>query len=50
MYYVCVCVGCAAGGPGTYTVVHCGVAGHNVRTRPGMKGVPVGRLAKGNYC
>ena len=30
-----------------FTVVHCGAAGHNVRSRPGMKGIPVGRLAKG---
>ena len=37
-----------SGGPGTYTVVHCGAAGHNIRTKPGMKGVPVGRLAKGS--
>ena len=28
-------------------MVHCGAAGHNIRTKPGMKGVPVGRLAKG---
>ena len=31
-----------------YTVVQCGSAGHNVRSRPGMRGAPVGRLAKGN--
>jgi len=36
------------GGPGTYQVVQCGTAGHNVRSKPGMKGTPVGRLAKGN--
>ena len=39
---------CTVGGPGMYTVVHCGAAGHNIRTSPGMKGIPVGRLAKGS--
>ena len=38
----------ASGGPGTYSVVHCGAAGHNIRSKPGMKGSPVGRLAKGS--
>ena len=36
------------GGPGTYSVVQCGAAGHNVRSKPSMKGVPIGRLAKDN--
>ena len=29
-----------------YTVVQCGSAGHNLRSRPGMRGTPVGRLTK----
>ena len=29
-------------------MVQCGSAGHNVRSKPSMKGTPVGRLAKGN--
>lgn len=29
-------------------MVHCGKAGHNIRSKPGMKGIPAGRLAKGN--
>ena len=36
------------GGPGLYQVVQCGTAGHNIRSKPGMRGTPVGRLAKGN--
>jgi E3 ubiquitin-protein ligase MYCBP2 len=36
------------GGPGTYSVVQCGAAGHNVRSKPNMKGCPIGRLAKGS--
>ena len=36
------------GGCGAYSVVQCGKAGHNVRSKPGMKGAPVGRLLKGN--
>ena len=36
------------GGPGVYQVVQCGTAGHNVRSKPGMRGTPVGRLTKGN--
>ena len=36
------------GGPGTYYVAQCGSAGHNVRSKPNLKGTPVGRLAKGN--
>ena len=36
------------GGSGTYSVVQCGAAGHNVRSKPNMKGTPIGRLAKGN--
>ena len=35
------------GGPGSYEVVQCGSAGHNVRSKPGLKGIPVGRLTKG---
>ena len=36
------------GGPGSYEVVQCGSAGHNVRSKPGLKGTPVGRLTKGS--
>ena len=35
-------------GPGTYTVVQCGAAGHNIRSKPNMKGCPLGRLSKGS--
>ena len=37
-----------ADGPGTYTVVQCGAAGHNIRSKPNMKGCPLGRLSKGS--
>ena len=37
-----------SGGGGSYLVVHCGAAGHNIRSKPGIKGTPVGRLTKGN--
>jgi hypothetical protein len=33
-------------GPGMYQVVQCGTAGHNVRSKPNMRGTPVGRLSK----
>ena len=36
------------GGAGVYQVVQCGTAGHNVRSKPSMRGTPVGRLVKGN--
>ena len=36
------------GGPGVYQVVQCGTAGHNVRSKPNMRGTPVGRLSKQN--
>ena len=36
------------GGPGIYRVVQCGAAGHNIRSKPSMRGTPVGRLSKGN--
>lgn len=35
-------------GPGSYQVVQCGTAGHNVRSKPTMRGTPVGRLNKNN--
>ena len=35
-------------GPGSYQVVQCGTAGHNVRSKPSMRGTPVGRLGKRN--
>ena len=38
----------SSGGPGVYTVVQCGSAGHNLRSRPNMRGTPVGRLTKGS--
>ncbi len=37
-----------SGGSGEYQVVYCGAAGHNIRSKPGIKGTPVGRLTKGN--
>lgn len=36
------------GGQGSYEVVQCGSAGHNVRSKPGLKGTPIGRLTKGS--
>ena len=45
---VCLCLSLLIGGSGTYSVVQCGAAGHNVRSKPNMKGTPIGRLAKGN--
>ena len=52
---VCVCVKVSLlhhshspGGPGMYTVVQCGSAGHNLRSIPSMRGTPVGRLTKGS--
>lgn len=36
------------GGSGSYQVIQCGSAGHNIRSKPGIRGTPVGRLAKGN--
>ena len=38
----------SAGGPGNYHVVKCGSSGHNIRSRPNMKGTPVGMLVLGN--
>ena len=35
-------------GPGSYQVVQCGTAGHNIRSKPSMRGTPVGRLNKSN--
>ena len=35
------------GGVGRYEVVQCGSAGHNVRSKPGLRGMPIGRLTKG---
>ena len=35
------------GGVGSYEVVQCGSAGHNVRSKPGLRGMPIGRLTKG---
>ena len=34
------------GGAGNYEVVQCGSRGHNVRSKPGLNGTPVGRLVK----
>ena len=34
------------GGLGNYEVVQCGSSGHNVRSKPGLNGSPVGRLVK----
>ena len=34
------------GGLGSYEVVQCGSSGHNVRSKPGLNGTPVGRLIK----
>ena len=35
------------GGVGCYEVVQCGSAGHNVRSKPVLRGMPIGRLTKG---
>ena len=37
------------GGIGVYQIVQCGTAGHNVRSKPNMRGTPVGRLGKNNF-
>ena len=34
------------GGPGSYQVVQCGSAGHNIRSKPSLRGTPIGRLKK----
>lgn len=34
------------GGLGKYEVVQCGSCGHNVRSKSGLNGAPVGRLTK----
>ena len=36
------------GGAGEYEVVRCGEAGHNIRSRPNLKGTPVGLLCRTN--
>ncbi|XP_032812561.2 E3 ubiquitin-protein ligase MYCBP2 isoform X3 [Petromyzon marinus] len=36
------------GGPGFYVVVRTGTSGHNVRSRPSMRGIPIGTLLLGN--
>ena len=38
----------AAGGPGVYVVLQCGSAGHNIRAKPTLKGMPVGCLKLGD--
>ena len=37
-----------AGGAGTYVVLQCGSAGHNIRSKPSLQGTPVGRLKLGD--
>lgn len=39
---------CPAGGAGTYVVLQCGSAGHNIRSKPSLQGTPVGRLKLGD--
>ena len=34
------------GGLGNYEVVQCGSRGHNIRSKSGLNGTPVGRLVK----
>jgi E3 ubiquitin-protein ligase MYCBP2 len=36
------------GGPGVYVVLQCGSAGHNIRAKPTLKGMPVGCLKLGD--
>ena len=46
---LCVCVTVhATGGPGVYVVLQCGSAGHNIRAKPTLKGMPVGCLKLGD--
>lgn len=36
------------GGPGTYKVVKTGPSGHNIRSCPNLRGIPIGMLVLGN--
>lgn len=36
------------GGPGLYKVVKTGPSGHNVRSSPNLRGIPIGMLVLGN--
>ena len=44
---LCATILCA-GGAGTYVVLQCGSAGHNIRSKPTLQGSPVGRLKLGD--
>lgn len=36
------------GGPGFYKVVKTGPSGHNIRSSPNLRGIPIGMLVLGN--
>lgn len=36
------------GGPGLYKVVKTGPSGHNIRSCPNLRGIPIGMLVLGN--
>lgn len=36
------------GGPGVYKVVKTGPSGHNIRSCPNLRGIPIGMLVLGN--
>ncbi|XP_058885305.1 E3 ubiquitin-protein ligase MYCBP2 isoform X8 [Acipenser ruthenus] len=39
---------CLHGGPGVYKVVKTGPSGHNIRSCPNLRGIPIGMLVLGN--
>uniref|UniRef100_A0A671QW42 E3 ubiquitin-protein ligase MYCBP2 n=1 Tax=Sinocyclocheilus anshuiensis TaxID=1608454 RepID=A0A671QW42_9TELE len=39
---------CQGGGPGLYKVVKTGPSGHNIRSCPNLRGIPIGMLVLGN--
>uniref|UniRef100_W5MG66 E3 ubiquitin-protein ligase MYCBP2 n=1 Tax=Lepisosteus oculatus TaxID=7918 RepID=W5MG66_LEPOC len=39
---------CLRGGPGVYKVVKTGPSGHNIRSCPNLRGIPIGMLVLGN--
>uniref|UniRef100_A0A8C4T2S5 E3 ubiquitin-protein ligase MYCBP2 n=1 Tax=Erpetoichthys calabaricus TaxID=27687 RepID=A0A8C4T2S5_ERPCA len=39
---------CLRGGPGAYKVVRTGPSGHNIRSCPNLRGIPIGMLVLGN--
>ena len=40
--------GLGGGGPGLYKVVKTGPSGHNIRSCPNLRGIPIGMLVLGN--